>query len=326
MKPKVFVTRIIPDEGLKLVKEACDARIWEGELPPPREVILEEVQEVEGILSLLTARMDAEVMDAAPKLKVISNYAVGYDNIDIPAATERGIIVGNTPGVLTDTTADLAWALLMATARRITEGDRYVREGRWQTWGPTILLGQDVHHATLGIIGMGRIGATIAKRASGFEMKVLYYDVNRREDLEKELGVEYRPLDDLLRESDFVTVHTWLSEETYHLIGKRELKLMRETAILINDARGPIVDNMALYEALRDGDILAAGLDVTEPEPLPVDHPLLTLDNVIVVPHIGSGSVYTRGLMARMAAENLLAGLKGEMPPNPVNPEALQKS
>ncbi len=326
MKPKVFVTRIIPDEGLKLVKKACDARIWEGELPPPREVILEEVGEVEGILSLLTSRMDAEVMDAAPKLKVISNYAVGYDNIDIPAATERGIIVGNTPGVLTDTTADLAWALLMATARRIVEGDRYVREGRWQTWGPTLLLGQDVHHATLGIIGLGRIGATIAKRASGFEMKVLYYDVNRREDLEKELGIEFRPLDDLLQESDFVTIHTWLSEETYHLIGRREFKLMKKTAILINDARGPIVDNMALYEALRDGDILAAGLDVTEPEPLPADHPLLTLDNAVVVPHIGSGSVYTRGLMARMAAENLLAGLKGEMPPNPVNPEALQKS
>jgi len=326
MKAKVYVTRIIPEEGLSMVKEACQARIWERELPPPREVLLEEVKVVEGLLSLLTDQIDAELMDAAPKLKVISNYAVGYDNIDIPAATERGIVVGNTPGVLTETTADFAFALLMAAARRVVEGDRYVRDGKWKTWGPTLLLGYDIHGATLGIIGMGRIGSAMAKRASGFDMRVLYSDVHRREDLEEELGVIYVPMDTLLREADFVTLHTWLSEETYHLISTRELKLMKKTAILINNSRGPVVDTEALYEALKDGEIAGAGLDVTEPEPINVDNPLLTLDNVTIAPHISSGSIATRGKMAAMAAENLLAGLRGEMLPNPVNPEVFKKS
>ncbi len=324
-KPKVYVTRLIPEEGLEMVKEFCEAKVWEGELPPPRDVLLEEVREIEGLLCLLTDKVDAELMDAAPKLKVVSNYAVGYDNIDVAEATKRGIVVGNTPGVLTDTTADLAFALLMAAARRIVEGDKFVRAGKWKTWGPKLLLGRDVHGATLGIIGLGRIGSAVAKRARGFDMRILYYDIRRREDLEEEWGIEYADLDTLLAESDFVTIHTILSPETYHLIGEREFKLMKKTAILVNAARGPIVDPKALYKALKDGEIAYAALDVTEPEPIRPDDPLLELENIIVVPHIGSASIATRTKMATMAAENLIAGLKGEMPPHCVNPEALRR-
>jgi glyoxylate reductase len=325
MKPKVYVTRLIPDEGLDMVKEFCDAEVWEGELPPPKEVIIEKVRDVEGLLCLLTDKIDAEVMDAAPKLRVISNYAVGFDNIEVEEATKRGIIVGNTPGVLTDTTADFAFALLMAAARRVVEGVDYVRAGKWKTWGPKLLLGHDIHGSTLGIIGLGRIGGAVARRARGFDMRILYYDIRRREDLEEELGVEYADLETVLKEADFVTLHTTLTPETYHLIGLRELKLMKKTAILINTSRGPVVDPKALYEALKDGEIAYAALDVTEPEPIQVDDPLLTLDNIIIVPHMASASRSTRGKMAVMAAENLIAGLKGEMPPNPVNPEVFKE-
>ena len=321
MKPKVFVSRIIPDQGLDLVKEFCDADIWEGELPPPRDVLLSKVKDVEGLLCLLTDRVDAELLDNAPNLKVVSNYAVGFDNIDVAECTKRGIPVGNTPGVLTDTTADLTWALLMAAARRIVEGADYVRAGRWKTWGPMLLLGRDVYGATLGIIGLGRIGAAVAKRAKGFDMRILYYDIRRQEDLEREWGLEYVDLDTLLRESDFVTIHTVLSPETYHLIGEREFQLMKETAVLVNAARGPIVDPEALYKALKEGQIAYAALDVTEPEPINMDSPLLELDNIIIVPHIGSASYATRGKMAEMAARNLIAGLKGERLPTCVNPE-----
>jgi len=251
---------------------------------------------------------------------------VGFDNIDIPAATKRGIIVGNTPGVLTETTADLAFALIMAAGRRVVEGDKEVRAGRWKTWGPMILLGQDIHGATLGIIGMGRIGAAVATRAKGFGMKILYYDIIRNEKAEKELGIQYTDLNSLLSQSDFITIHTNLTKETHHLMGAKQFEVMKRTGILVNTSRGPIVDNMALYEALRSKKIAYAGLDVTEPEPLPADHPLLTLDNVIVVPHIASASVASRTKMGLMAADNLIAGLKGEMPPNPVNPEVLKKS
>lgn len=308
-----------------MVRESCEARVWEGELPPPRDVLLKEVGEVEGLLCLLTEKVDAELMDAAPKLKVVSNMAVGYDNIDVAEATKRGIVVGNTPGVLTDTTADLAFALLMAGARRIVEGNDFVRAGKWKTWGPKLLLGRDVHGATLGIIGLGRIGSAVAKRARGFDMRILYYSRHRHRDLEEGLGIEYADLDTLLAESDFVTIHTVLSPETYHLIGERELKLMKDTAILVNSARGPIVDPKALYKALKEGEIAYAALDVTEPEPIPLDDPLLELENIIVVPHIGSASIATRTKMATMAAENLIAGLKGEMPPHCVNPEAFER-
>lgn len=325
MKPEVFVTRIIPEEGLKMVLDFCEAKVWQDELPPPREVILKEVREVEGLLSLLTDKIDAEVMDAAPKLKVISNYAVGFDNIAIPAATQRGIVVGNTPEVLTETVADLTFALMLAVARRLPEGERYVRAGHWKTWGPMLLLGQDMHHATLGLVGLGRIGAAVARRAKGFAMRILYYDVVRRQDLEKELGIEFTDLENLLRNADFVSIHTPLIPETRQLMNRERFRLMKPTAILINTARGPVVDTQALYEALRDGVIAGAGLDVTDPEPLPPDHPLLTLDNFLVVPHIASASVATRAQMAVMAAQNLIAGLKGEKPPYCVNPEVLEK-
>ncbi|HYB84051.1 MAG TPA: D-glycerate dehydrogenase [archaeon] len=326
MKPEVFVTRLLPQEAMNKIHSFCDAKVWEGELPPPRAVLLQSVTDVEGLLSLLTEKVDAELMNRAKKLRVISNCAVGFDNVDVQEATKRGIVVGNTPGVLTDTTADFAFALLMAAARRVVEGDRVVRAGKWKTWGPMTLLGQDVHNSTLGIVGLGRIGSAVAKRAQGFAMKILYTSHVRNKQAESELGVEYATMDRLLAESDFITIHTNLTPETHHLIGREEFDRMKRTTILVNTSRGPIVDNMALYEALRAGKIAYAALDVTEPEPLPADHPLLTLENVIVVPHIASASVATRTKMAVMAADNLIAGLKGEMPPNPVNPEVLTRT
>ncbi len=321
-KPKVFVTRLIPDQGLDLVKEACDAEIWEEELPPPRDVLLQKVADKEGLLSLLTDRVDAELMDAAPKLKVIANYAVGYDNIDVEEATRRGLPVGNTPGVLTDTTADFAFAMMMAAGRRIVEGADYVRAGKWKTWGPRLLTGHDIHGATLGIIGFGRIGQAVAKRAQGFDMRVLAYDVVPDHAAAEALGVGMlENMDAVLEQADFVTVHTQLTDETYHLIGERELALMKSTAVLVNTARGACVDPEALHRALRGGEIAYAGLDVTEPEPIDVGSPLLELDNCVVVPHIASASVATRGKMAEMAAQNLIAGLRGERLPTCVNPE-----
>ncbi len=325
MKPKVYVTRLLPKEAMDKIHSFCEAKVWDGELPPPRPVLLENVTDIDGLLSLLTDKIDAELMSRAPKLKVISNCAVGFDNIDVQEATKRSIIVGNTPGVLTDTTADFAFALLMAAARRVVEGDKVVRAGKWKTWGPMILLGQDVHDATLGIIGMGRIGSAMARRAKGFGMKILYTDVARNKQAEDELGIEYIDIDTLLARSDFITLHTNLTSETHHLIGKKQFEKMKKTAVLVNTSRGPIVDNVALYDALRSGKISYAALDVTEPEPINADHPLLTLDNVIVVPHIASASVATRTKMGHMAADNLIAGLKGEMSPNPVNPEVLRK-
>lgn len=321
MKPKVFVSRPIPDQGLDLIREYCDADIWEGELPPPRDVLLSKIEDIEGLLCLLTERVDAEFLDHAPNLKVVANMAVGFDNIVVDECTKRGIPVGNTPGVLTDTTADMAWALLMSGARRIVEAMDYVRAGKWKTWGPMLLMGQDVYGATLGIIGLGRIGQAVAKRAKGFDMRILYYDVRRQEDLEAEWGIEYADLDTVLRESDFITIHTVLIPETHHLIGPREFGLMKATAVLVNAARGPIVDTQALYEALKGGEICYAGLDVTEPEPINMDNPLLELDNVIIAPHIASASVATRGKMAEMAARNVIAGLEGKRLPTCVNPE-----
>jgi glyoxylate reductase len=323
MKPKVYVTRLLPKEAMEKICSFCDAKVWDGELPPPRTVLFENVTDIDGLLSLLTDKVDAELMNRASKLKTISNCAVGFDNIDVQEATRRGIVVGNTPGVLTDTTADFAFALLMAAARRVVEGDMVVRAGKWKTWGPMILLGQDVHDATLGIIGMGRIGSAMARRAKGFDMKMLYAARTRNKQAEDELGIEYVDIDTLLAKSDFITLHTNLTPETHHLIGKKQFEKMKKTAVLVNTSRGPIVDNMALYEALHSGRISYAALDVTEPEPIPADHPLLTLDNVIVAPHIASASVATRTKMGIMAADNLIAGLKGEMPPNPVNPEVL---
>jgi glyoxylate reductase len=322
--PRVFVSRRIPDEGLSRVSSATQADIWPDEMPPSRDELLRRVEGVDGFLSLLTDRVDDELLDrAGPGLRVVSNYAVGFDNVDVAACTRRGVAVGNTPGVLTETTADCAFALLMSAARRFPEGYDYVRQDRWKTWGPLLLLGHDVHHATLGIAGFGRIGREMAKRARGFDMRVLYYDVYPAspED-EARLGATRVSFDELLGESDFLTLHVNLTPETHHLMNGPTFAKMKRSAILINAARGPVVDSEALYAALRDGVIAGAGLDVTEPEPLPGNHPLLTLPNCLVVPHIASASHHTRGEMARIAAENLLAGLQGQPLPAFVNPEA----
>lgn len=324
-KPKVYITRRIPQEGLDMIAQVAGIEIWSHELPPSYEVLLEKVGDVDGLLTLLTDRIDAALMDAAPKLKVISNLAVGYDNIDIPEATRRGIVVGNTPGVLTETTADFAFALLLAAARHVVEADGFTRKGRWKTWEPMVMLGQDVHHATLGIVGLGRIGIAIAKRAKGFDMKVLYYDQQRQSDAERQLGVEYVPeLSTLLSKSDFISLHVPLGPQTHHLIGAAQFAVMKSTAVLVNTSRGPVVDQKALYEALKSRQIFAAAIDVTETEPISPEDPLLTLDNVIIAPHIASASFATRTKMTTMAAENLIAGLHGQIPPNCLNPEAIR--
>jgi lactate dehydrogenase-like 2-hydroxyacid dehydrogenase len=310
------------------VTQACDADVWPDELPPPRDELLRRIAGCDGVLTLLTDRVDAAFLDAAgPGLKVVSNYAVGFDNVDVPECTRRGIPVGNTPGVLTDTTADLAWALLMAAARRLPEGDQYVRAGRWRTWGPLLLLGPDVHGATLGLVGFGRIGQAVARRAGGFGMTILYHDVARvPEEVEHELDATYVPLEELLGRADFVSLHVNLTPETRQLVDRDALRRMKPTAILVNTSRGPVVDTDALVEALRNGEIAAAALDVTDPEPLPADHPLIAHDNCLVVPHIASASPATRGRMAEMAAANLLAGVRGERLPTPVNPEVYERA
>jgi len=309
------------------VVAATEARVWDDELPPPRDELLRAVEGCDGILTLLTDRVDAELLDrAGPQLKVVSNYAVGFDNVDVDECTRRGIPVGNTPGVLTETTADLAWALLMAAARRIVEGADYVRAGRWKTWGPMLLLGPDVHGATLGIVGFGRIGQAVARRAQGFGMTILYHDpVRLPDEVTQPLGAEYAELDDLLARCDFVSLHVNLTDETRGLVDAPRLARMKPTAVLVNTARGPVVDPVALHAALRDGVIGAAALDVTDPEPIPVDDPLVSLPNCLIVPHIASATPATRGKMAEMAAANLLAGVRGERLPNPVNPEVYER-
>jgi glyoxylate reductase len=326
-RPKVFVARLIPDDGIRPVVEACEARVWEDDLPPPRDKLLRAIEGCDGVLTLLTDKVDDEFLDrAGPGLKVVSNFAVGFDNIDVPACTRRGIPVGNTTGVLTDTTADLAWALLMAAGRRVAEGDRYVRAGRWKTWGPMLLLGPDVHGSTLGIVGFGRIGQAVARRAMGFGMTILYHDVRRAEAaVETAFGARFVTLDELLAESDFVSLHVNLTDQTRHLMNAERLGWMKPSAVLVNTSRGPVIDQKALYEALRDGTIFAAALDVTDPEPIPQDDPLLTLDNCLVVPHIASASRATRSRMASMAAANLLAGVRGERLPTAVNPEVYER-
>ena len=317
---KVFVTRQLPPAALERLAAFCDLEVWEEFMPPAYEIIRDKVGALSGLLSLLTDRIDAELMEAGKGLKVISNMAVGYDNIDVAAASARGIPVGHTPGVLTETTADFAFALLMAAARRIPEAKQYIHAGKWRTWHPTVLSGQDIYGATLGIVGFGRIGQALARRAAGFNMRVLV-DTLEPEDEVRAAGGEKVNLEELLRESDFVSLHVPLTDDTYHLIGKQELAAMKASAVLINTARGAAVDLAALYEALRDGEILAAGLDVTEPEPISLEDPLLTLDNCLVVPHIASASVATRGKMAQMAVDNVIAGLRGEPLPTCVNPE-----
>jgi glyoxylate reductase len=322
VKPKVFVTRVIPEAGLKQIQQHCDAEVWPDQLPPPAAVLRQKVAGCDGLVSLLTDKIDAGLLDAAPRLKVVSNYAVGFNNVDIPAATERGVAVGNTPGVLTDATADMAFCLLIGAARRIAEGHQYTVSGKWKTWEPLGHLGQDLAGRTLGVVGMGRIGFALAKRCrAGWDMKVLYHDVQEVKPAEKELGAKRVDFETLLRESDFISVHTDLNEKTRGMFGAAQFKQMKRTAVFVNTARGPLVDQKALYEALKSGTIFAAGLDVTDPEPPAADDPLVKLPNVIVAPHIASATVGTRNAMADICARNLIAGLKGEKLPAWVNPE-----
>lgn len=324
IKPRAYVTRKIPSEALDIVAASCDYRIWDSESEPvPRDALEAEISDADGVLTLLTERVDKRLLDAAPRLKVVANMAVGYDNIDVAECTRRGIVVTNTPGVLTETTADLAFALILAAARRITEAERYLRQGQWKTWSPMLLTGVDVHGATLGIVGLGRIGEAVARRARGFSMRVLYANRSARPDVEAALGIERRGLDELLKSSDFVSIHVPLNDSTRHLIGERELNLMKPTAVLVNTSRGPVVNERDLYRALKDRRIFAAGLDVFDTEPIRSDNPLLELDNVVLLPHIGSASIATRTQMAVMAARNLTQVLAGQTPQNPVNPEAL---
>jgi glyoxylate reductase len=323
---KVFITRRLPTK-LEQLQQVAAVEVWTERQPPPYEVLLEKVKAIDGLLCLLTDHIDQQLIEAGTSLNVISQMAVGYDNIDIPVATARHIPVGHTPGVLTDATADFAWALLMAAARRVVEADRFTRTGQWRTWEPDLLLGPNITEATLGIVGLGRIGQAVARRARGFEMRILYTSKHRCDpELEQSLGVEFATFDRLLQESDFVTIHTPLSEDTYHLFGDRQFERMKHSAILINTARGPIVDPDALYRALSSGRIAGAALDVTEPEPISMDSRLLSLDNLIIAPHIGSASRQTREKMADMAIANLMAGLKGDRLPYCINPEVYQRS
>ena len=326
VQSKVFVTRLIPEAGLNPLRDACDLEVWADQMPPPAAVLRQKIADCDGLVSLLTDVIDGGFLDKAPRLKVVSNFAVGFNNIDVKACTERGVCVGNTPGVLTDATADMAFALLICAARRIAEGHRYTLAGKWKTWEPLGHLGQDLAGRTLGVVGMGRIGYALAKRCrGGWDMNILYHDVYRSEKAEKDLGARRVELETLLRESDFVSLHTDLNEKTRGLIGAAQFPMMKKSAVLINTARGPLVDTKALTAALKAGTIFAAGLDVTDPEPIAADDPLLKLPNVIVAPHIASATVRTRDQMAEICANNLLAGLRGQPLPAWVNPEVAEK-
>jgi glyoxylate reductase len=325
-KPKVFVTRILPDAGMKLIQEACDAEIWQDPLPPPYDLIKTKVATCQGLASLLTDKIDAALLDAAPALRVVSNFAVGFNNIDIPAATTRGIAVGNTPGVLTDATADMALCLLVTAARRIVEGHQYTLSGKWKTWEPLGHLGQDLAGRTLGVVGMGRIGMALAKRCRGaWNMNILYHDVYRNQEAERDLQARQVSFDTLLGESDFISIHTDLNDKTRGMFSTPQFKKMKRSAVLVNTARGPIVDEQALYEALKSGTIFAAGLDVTDPEPPSMENPLLKLPNIVIAPHIASATVQTRNQMAEICARNLIAGVTGQKLPAWVNPEVENK-
>ncbi|USG67433.1 D-glycerate dehydrogenase [Brevibacillus ruminantium] len=323
---KIVVTRKIPQEVLELLKSRAEVYVWDSdEESIPQDVLLAEVRDAAAIFTNVADSINKTVLDAAPALQVVATMAVGYDNIDVKEATRRGIPVGHTPGVLTETTADLTFSLLMATARRIPEADRFVREDKWKSWSPMLLTGQDIYGATIGIIGMGRIGEAVAKRATGFDMKILYHNRSRRPEAEAALGAKCRELDDLLREADYVVLMAPASQETRKLMGEREFSLMKPNAIFINSSRGTNVDEEALYLVLKEKRIWAAGLDVFEQEPIRADHPLLSLDNVVVAPHIGSASIATRTKMAMMTAENILRGLAGEKLLHTVNGEVYEK-
>lgn len=315
---KVFITQKIPDAGIDMLKERYSVGINKEDKLPTKEEIKKGSKDMDALLCLLTDKIDKDIIDNAQNLKVIANYAVGYDNIDVEEATNRGIIVTNTPGVLTQTTADLAWALLMATARRIVEGDSFTREGKFCGWKPKLLLGYDIYGKTLGIVGTGRIGTAVALRSQGFNMNILYYDIKRNSDLEKKLEAKKVPLEELLEKSDFISIHTPLNDKTHHLIGEKELSLMKETAILVNTSRGPVIDEEKLASASKNNSIAGAGIDVYENEP-EVSKKLIGLKNVVITPHIGSASYETRSKMAEMAAQSIIDVLEGRTPKNVVN-------
>jgi glyoxylate reductase len=323
-KPVVVIPQYLHEPGLSMAREAAEVVYWPEDSPMPRERLLAAVVDADGVLSHPASRFDRQLLDRAPRLKVIANVAVGYDNVDVAACTERGIAVCNTPGVLTDATADATLALMLAVSRRVVEADRFIRSGGWRYWTPTLLVGQDLTEATVGIVGMGRIGREVARRVRAFRARVVYYSRRRYPEVEAELGATYVDLPTLLAESDFVTLHVPATPETRHLIGAAELAQMKPTAYLINAARGPIVDQAALAEALRAGRIAGAGLDVYDPEPIPADDPLLRLDNVVLMPHVGAATLRTRQRMSELAARNLIAVLKGQPPPACVNPEVLK--
>lgn len=320
MKPKIYITRKLPDQIVTKLSEICEISMWkEEDIPVPRKVLEREIEEIDGLYCLLTEKIDQSLLMKAKNLKIVSNMAVGYNNIDIQTATEKGVMVTNTPDVLTEATADLTFALLMATARRLVEASDYLRKGKWKTWSPMLLTGQNIYESTLGIIGLGRIGEAVARRAKGFNMNVLYYNRKPKIDAEKELGIQYVELESLLQKLDFICILTPYTAETKNLIDKEQFGLMKNSAILINTARGGIVNESSLYEALKNGQIKAAGLDVFEEEPVSLDNPLLSLPNVVVIPHIGSATERTRMKMATLAAENLLQGVLGQKPKNLVN-------
>ncbi len=320
-KPKIFLTRELPPETMAILRDQSVLTMNPHDRYLDKQEIIDGVRKVDGLLCLLTDAIDDEILAAGSNLKVVANFAVGFNNIDVSAATRRKIPVTNTPGVLTDTTADMAWALLLAAARRVAEGDRFVRTRAWQGWGPLQYMGGDVTGATLGIIGLGRIGQAVVRRARGFDMKVIYWNRTRLSpEQENELGVAYAEMDEVLRRSDFVSLHVALNDETTHLIGAQQLALMKPTACIINTARGPVIDEKALVSALQEGTIGAAGLDVYEHEP-ELEPGLYDLENAVLAPHLGSATIGTRTKMGNMAAENCLAGCRGERPPNLVNPE-----
>ncbi len=318
-RPRVFVTRHLPGGALDYLEEHCQVSLWQDDLPPPRDELIDRASGTHGLLCLLTDRVDDEVLAAAPDLVVVSNMATGFDNVNIDAARRRGVLVTRTRGVLSETTAEFTFALILAAARRVVEGDRYVRSGRWTTWGPEILLGRDLAGTTLGIVGMGGIGRALARLAYAFGMPIVYTSRAPKPALERRFRMTYLTLEELLKESDIVSLHASLTPETRHMIGRRELDLMKRTAILVNTARGPLVDQGALYAALAGDKIVAAALDVTDPEPIAPDDPLLSLSNVIIVPHIASASIATRSRMAMLAAENLVEALNGSVPKHTVN-------
>ncbi len=324
MRKRVYIGRQLPQEAIDILAEACDYRMWgETDITVPREVLLREIADADGFLAMLSDRVNGELLEVAPKLRTVANMAVGYDNCDVPAMTARKVLLTNTPGVLTETTADLAWALLMAASRRIVEGQKLIEANQWKSWSPMFMVGQDVYGATLGVIGAGQIGSAVARRGKGFDMHILYHNRKPNLELEASTGAQYRDLDSLLRESDFIVFLAPLTQETHGMLGAREFALMKDTAVFVNAARGPVIKELELYEALKKGRPWAAGLDVFETEPIKADHPLLSLPNVVAVPHIGSASRRTRVAMATTAARNLVAALTGQPVPNPVNSEVL---